>query len=199
MNERTGIDSRNEKIVTVDVREDIRNGHEPFSRIMNTAGTLQVDQQLLLLAPFEPLPLFDALQKQGFTHTARQTESGDWEVIFIREPGAKAAQSATKATSKPSCACSDATSAKLLEVDARGLEPPQPMVKILEALAALPAGVELQARTDRRPLHLYAQLEERGFTGLQVLNDSKIILSAGMFFFAKLLMRFFIIAPGPQR
>ena len=50
-------------------------------------------------------------------------------------------------------------------MDARGLEPPQPLVKILEALATLPAGAQLRARTDRRPMHLYAQLEERGFTG----------------------------------
>jgi uncharacterized protein (DUF2249 family) len=38
------------------------------------------------------------------------------------------------------------------------------MVKILETTAALPAGVELRARTDRRPMHLYPHLEERGFT-----------------------------------
>lgn len=52
----------------------------------------------------------------------------------------------------------------VIELDARGLEPPQPMVRILEALAALPPGAELRARTDRRPMHLYAQLERRGFT-----------------------------------
>lgn len=52
-----------------------------------------------------------------------------------------------------------------LEVDARGLEPPQPLVVILEAAARLPDGAELRARTDRRPMHLYAQLQERGFTG----------------------------------
>jgi uncharacterized protein (DUF2249 family) len=52
-----------------------------------------------------------------------------------------------------------------LTVDARGLEPPQPLVVILEALMRLPEGAELQARTDRRPMHLYGHLEERGFTG----------------------------------
>ncbi len=54
----------------------------------------------------------------------------------------------------------------VVEVDARGLEPPQPLVKILESLAALPAGAELRAFTDRRPVHLYAQLEERGFAAV---------------------------------
>jgi tRNA 2-thiouridine synthesizing protein A len=36
-------------------------------------------------------------------------------------------------------------------------------VKILEALATWPEGARLRALTDRRPMHLYAQLEERGF------------------------------------
>jgi TusA-related sulfurtransferase len=50
-------------------------------------------------------------------------------------------------------------------LDARGLEPPQPLVVILEALESLPPGVPLRACTDRRPMHLYALLEQRGFTG----------------------------------
>ena len=52
-----------------------------------------------------------------------------------------------------------------MTLDARGLEPPQPLVVILEALASLPDGEEMHARTDRRPMHLYALLEQRGFTG----------------------------------
>lgn len=54
-------------------------------------------------------------------------------------------------------------SAEPLEVDARGLEPPQPLVRILEAVATLPDGATLRARTDRRPMHLYALLAERGY------------------------------------
>jgi TusA-related sulfurtransferase len=54
-------------------------------------------------------------------------------------------------------------SAEPLEVDARGLEPPQPLVRILEAVATLPDGATLRAHTDRRPMHLYALLAERGY------------------------------------
>ena len=50
-------------------------------------------------------------------------------------------------------------------LDARGLEPPQPLVVILEALGNLPEAGVMRAHTDRLPFHLYAQLEERGFTG----------------------------------
>jgi len=49
-------------------------------------------------------------------------------------------------------------------LDARGFEPPQPMVLILEAVESLPPDYALAARTDRRPLHLYALLAERGFS-----------------------------------
>lgn len=55
-----------------------------------------------------------------------------------------------------------APAGRVIAVDARGLEPPLPMVRILEAATDLPSGVTVQARTDRRPLHLYALLEERG-------------------------------------
>jgi TusA-related sulfurtransferase len=53
----------------------------------------------------------------------------------------------------------------VVDLDARGLEPPQPMVKILETLATLPESAKLRAQTDRRPIHLYAFLKERGFCG----------------------------------
>ena len=75
-------------------------------------------------------------------------------------PGATAA-----APSQVSCRDSALTPVEIMEVDARGLEPPQPLVKILETLAELPDGGQLRACTDRRPMHLYAQLEERGFSG----------------------------------
>jgi uncharacterized protein (DUF2249 family) len=145
----------NAKRVTLDVRDDIRNGREPFTKIMSAAAELRVGDQLLLIAPFEPVPLFRVLERQGFQHAAQPAESGDWEVLFTRQTEQGAADAPPPAN--PPCA------ATVVEVDARGLEPPQPMVKILEALAALPAGADLRARTDRRPVHLYPHLEERGF------------------------------------
>ena len=51
-----------------------------------------------------------------------------------------------------------------IQLDARGLEPPQPMMKILEAVSVLPTGATLVAHTERQPLLLYPLLEQRGFT-----------------------------------
>jgi len=49
-------------------------------------------------------------------------------------------------------------------LDVRGLEPPQPLVRVLERLEALGADERLEVVLDRRPLLLYPQLEVRGFT-----------------------------------
>jgi len=152
------------EIVTLDVRDEIAQGREPFGKIMGTVSRLHPDEKLRLIAPFEPLPLFSMLAKKGYSHVSKQLESGDWEVLFTHDasPKDEAKRDA------PTTAGSGGTETKptsFIEVDARGLEPPQPMVKILEALANLPAKTGIRARTDRRPMHLYAHLEERGFVG----------------------------------
>jgi len=152
----------NDKVVTLDVREMLRAGREPFSQIMATVAELQPEEQLRLLAPFEPVPLFKELQRQGFSHAARPIGSGDWEVLFTRATSADETVKPIAAPS-PGQVKDPLPPAGILELDARGLEPPQPLVKILEALGHLPEHGELRARTDRRPMHLYPQLEERGF------------------------------------
>lgn len=48
-------------------------------------------------------------------------------------------------------------------LDLRGLEPPQPMVRSLEAADELLPGEELLIVTDRRPVYLLPLLVERGF------------------------------------
>ena len=52
----------------------------------------------------------------------------------------------------------------IIELDARSFEPPQPLLKTLEAVATLPADATLKLHTRWRPALLYAELEKRGFT-----------------------------------
>jgi uncharacterized protein (DUF2249 family) len=157
---RYGLQSVNKNLIKLDVRDDLRAGREPFSRILQAVAGLAPGQDLLLIAPFEPAPLIGVLAGMGLGHASRQTDSGNWEVRFSRN---LPVQSQAGPPSPGACSGSPA-----IEVDARGLEPPQPMVKILEAIASLPSGASLRARTDRRPMHLFAQLEARGFTGESV-------------------------------
>lgn len=151
-----------EKVVTLDVREDLRNGREPFSKVMGAVAKLGPDEKLRMIAPFEPTPLFSVLGNQGFDHESKQIPSGDWEILFTRSSSETAA---FVLPTRPPCSAAKTEPTEIIDVDARGLEPPQPMVKILEALATLPADAELRAHTERKPMHLYAQLEERGFVG----------------------------------
>lgn len=159
------------KILTVDVREDIKRGREPLSKILQSAGALKDNETLRVVAPFRPAPLLTLLANRGFSHEAHQTVQGDWEVLFTRGQQKEVLPKQKSEPEKPgkpkgtgekcSCGCGRT----LVELDVRGLEPPQPLVKVLETLADLPQGSELKVFTNRRPLHLYAHLDERGFIG----------------------------------
>lgn len=70
--------------VECDVREDLRQGKEPFMKIMAAVAGLGKDDHLELLAPFEPVPLYGVLGRQGFQHRAEQLDNGDWKITFYR-------------------------------------------------------------------------------------------------------------------
>ena len=48
-------------------------------------------------------------------------------------------------------------------VDARGLEPPEPMEKVMQTLALLRPGQTIRMLLHREPFPLYAILAERGY------------------------------------
>jgi uncharacterized protein (DUF2249 family) len=137
--------------VHLDVREDIRLGREPFARIMVAVKRLPPDGVLVLRAPFEPVPLYRALAGMGFVHWTERHAEDDWSVWFQR-----AVEPAPRPTSRPA---GDGPRT----IDVRGLEPPEPMVRILEAVENLRAGDAILVLHERRPMFLYPQLDERGF------------------------------------
>lgn len=47
-------------------------------------------------------------------------------------------------------------------LDNRGLEPPEPMMRVLAAVEQLGPEEELEVLNDRRPMFLYPLLEDRG-------------------------------------
>ncbi len=145
--------------LTLDVREDLRRGAEPLPRILQAVRSLSPGQGLRLLATFEPLPLYAVLGRKGFGHSAVRRGEGDWEVLF--SPGDAAQLHATAAP-----VASDASLAGWPEpstsLDNRGLQPPEPMVRILDALEHLRTGQVLEALNERDPVFLYPELQARG-------------------------------------
>jgi uncharacterized protein (DUF2249 family) len=139
----------------LDVRDDIARGQEPFERIMTAVRALPAGHVLVLRAPFEPVPLYDVLGRRGFAHWTERRAADDWAVSFWRE----AAAPAPVATSTETTAARPGPT-----IDVRGLPPPQPMVLVLERLDTLGADETLEVLHERRPLFLYPQLDERGFS-----------------------------------
>ena len=73
------------RLVPRDVREEIRQGKEPFPMIMDAVHSLRPDQVFVLRAPFEPVPLYNVLGKRGFLHWAESCGTDDWTIWFWRE------------------------------------------------------------------------------------------------------------------
>lgn len=146
--------------VELDLRDDMRIGREPFSRIMTAVRELADDQVLRLRTIFEPVPLFAALGKRGFRYESQEHAPEDWSVWFWR-----AAHEREVAESEP-VAATDAdheSSATTHWLDVRGLEPPQPMLRTLAAVESLPEGHELVQINVRVPQFLLPVLAERGY------------------------------------
>ncbi len=64
-----------------------------------------------------------------------------------------------------------------MNLDNRGLEPPQPMMRTLEALEGLSKGETLSIINDRRPMFLYEQLDELGYRHKTIeRNDGSFLI-----------------------
>lgn len=144
-----------DRLVDVDVRDDLRNGHEPFGRIMGAARALTHDGVLRVRAIFEPAPLYGVLAKLGLSHFTERLAADDWRVWFFRDEHARAASHAATPEPPPED--------DVVVLDVRDLEPPEPMVRTFEALAAMPRGKTLVQLNVRVPQFLLPKLLEQGF------------------------------------
>lgn len=74
-----------QKIIELDVREDLKNKLEPFQKIMEAVKELNNTNDVFILhAPFKPVPLFTVLKAKGFTYEAEEIEKKHWKVTFIK-------------------------------------------------------------------------------------------------------------------
>jgi uncharacterized protein (DUF2249 family) len=69
----------------LDVRPDLASGGEPFVRIMEAAVTIPGGKTLVIIAPFEPVPLYEVLKTRGFTHETAKVADDEWVVRFARQ------------------------------------------------------------------------------------------------------------------
>jgi uncharacterized protein (DUF2249 family) len=68
----------------LDVRPELEQGGEPFVRIMEAAFAIKSGGTLVIVAPFEPVPLYAVLEAQGFAHETEKEAADEWVVCFSR-------------------------------------------------------------------------------------------------------------------
>lgn len=146
---------------------DVRSlpGRTKHGQILGRWLGLPVGSHFVLLNDHDPVPLryqFDAEFGGAFTweYLERGPEVFRVKITKVAAVCAPSVRGAASPGPLPAAAAAGAT----CEVDARGLEPPEPLIRILDALERLPAGAALRARTDREPCHLFGEAERRGFS-----------------------------------
>ncbi len=124
----------------LDVRPALAAGDEPYTMIMGAVEGLGPGEALVLRSPFDPTPLHRVLAGMGFARTTRELGPDDWVTEYRRQD------------EEPP-----------IVLDVRGLTPPEPLERTLEALEGVPAGRALLQVNDRVPAFLLPLLDERGY------------------------------------
>ena len=75
------------KPLQLDTRPIFARGDTPCQAIDDAAASLTPGQPLVLIVPFEPIPLYAKLGKEGFTHQAKQLADSSWHVEFRKTSG----------------------------------------------------------------------------------------------------------------
>jgi uncharacterized protein (DUF2249 family) len=68
----------------LDVRPELEQGGEPFVLIMEAASSIKPGGTLVIVAPFEPVPLYSVLGAQGFAYETEKEAAGEWVACFSR-------------------------------------------------------------------------------------------------------------------
>lgn len=154
-----------EKVVDLDVRSEVDSGRDPFKTIMTAVSNLKEGEVLHLINHFEPVPLYTVMKMKGFDHST-ECKNGVWHIYFFR------AGEGTAESSKPEEGSRRGEQRrgdqkrgdqKTIEIDVRGLEPPEPMVRIIETLPHVGQNTVLLVHHHREPMMLYDKLEHLGY------------------------------------
>jgi len=143
--------------VHIDVRDYLAGGQSPLPPVMEAALTIPVDGNLIVDAPFDPMPLRDRVDEMGFESSSEQVGDGHWRIRFHR---IRAGDEGHRSSAKPTVW----TEGGVIHIDVSDLDPPQPLVAICALLEAPDTGDEVIVHHDREPHFLYPELSERGWS-----------------------------------
>lgn len=154
---------KSDGIVELDVRPHLRKKLEPFQIIMDTVKTLTKEDTFVLHATFKPTPLLGLMRTKGYVNKVEQIEPEHWTVTFVHK------SQKHKLTETPELISSideleeQQQDPKTYELDNRGLEPPQPMIRTLSKLGQASVGDKVIIHNDRVPMFLIEELNNLGY------------------------------------
>ncbi len=152
------------KIIDFDVREILASGNDPLNLILAKIKSIQAGEALKIINTFEPVPLIKMLEKQGYEVYADVINNDLVETYFYKK-----SSNATLNVSPKEGASSgwdevmQRFTNKVVTVDVRQLEMPQPMLTIMAELDKLPADKALFVYHKRIPVFLLPELADRNF------------------------------------
>ncbi len=161
------IKMNNKTVIEFDARPMLAGGTDPFNAIAEKTKVLKPEEALLVINTFEPIPLINKYEANGWKTKVERPEDGSIRTYFWKDddnaeniPEKKTASGTTELTFEQAEA---AFLGKLHEIDVRDLEMPMPMVTILEELEKLDGTTALYVHHKRLPQYLLPELESRGY------------------------------------
>lgn len=159
-----------QETVELDVRPYLRKNLEPFQVIMDTVKTLKKDQMLKLHATFKPTPLLEVMKTKGFIYKTEKLAKEHWIVTFIHQKYKHLLHfdidteiEKQNTSSNKINVTGESSDRKIIELDNRDLEPPEPMMRTLSVLERIRPGDEVHIHNDRVPVFLIEELNNLGY------------------------------------
>jgi uncharacterized protein (DUF2249 family) len=156
-----------ERIVELDVREDLKNKLEPFQKIMSAVKKLEKGDVFVLHSTIKPTPLMTIMKTKGYASEVEKKRDDHFITTFKKKKRSLLFWKKTEETAiRPPCPQQDEleiNDQNLYYLDNRGLEPPQPMMRTLARLNSMSNGETLTIRNDRLPAFLIEELNQLGY------------------------------------
>lgn len=156
-----------EKIVELDVREDLKNKLEPFQKIMGAVKSLQSKDVFVLHSTMKPTPLLTMMKTKGYANEVEKKTNDHYVTTFKKKKRGlmfwKKEENASEQPARPALDSPVPSDDGIFYLDNRGLEPPQPMIRTLARLASMKNGEVLTIRNDRLPAFLIEELNQLGY------------------------------------
>ncbi len=152
-------------VTRLDVRPILASGADPFREIIAAATGVPEGGMLLLVAPFDPVPLREVLGANGFTSESAQTGVREWEVRFRRvaptPPPAPDPAERLRFWAEGGSA----------HIDTRGLDEERALHLVLAAVTRVGVSEDLVAHLDANIDRLYPEILRLGWEAAFVPGD----------------------------